>query len=237
MRSLHTLAALLSVLLFGLTPIACDKHAQEKKDIRAVYDAYNQTAENNDGPGQAKVLSANTLAHYDRLVKLGLSGKSADVMALPLCEQREILIMRNRATRKQLQGYSGKGYAIYATNQGWWSGFGDDEWKLRSIKVNGDAADARIVEDIPTYTIRPSFRSSLRASARASRKKPREFPVRFVREGTEWKIDETTLFPRMNEEIAAAAKSYRMSHRDFLMAWEEDESGKEVTFQIWDPMK
>lgn len=226
------------LLLFGVGLPACDKHAEQKKAIREVYDTYNQTAESGDGPGQAAVLSANTLTHYDKLLKIGLNGKADEVMALSPSAQHEILAMRNRATRKQLQGYTGKGYVIHAVKQGWWSGFGDDEWKLRSIKVNGDSAEARIVEDIPTYTISQSYRSSLRSSARIERnRKPREYPIRFVCEDGKWKVDETTLFPRFDAEATAAAKAYRVSMRDFLMAWEEDESGKEVTMKIWDPMK
>lgn len=233
-------ALLLGILCLGLS--AC-KEKPEQQAVRQAWDAYSSAIESADGPTVAKHSSDSTLKYYERLLKTGLEMPAQQVWALPPIEMREVLMMRNRATRSQLKGYTGKGYIIYSTNQGWNLGGGDDtEWEFRDIKVTGDKATARMVEVIPRNIAMDlaglSRRASLRAAARRERKRePRSYALSFVKEEQVWKFDETTLHPRFNNEITLAAKQFRMPVREMLMDIESEESGKDVSMKTWDPMR
>ena len=235
-----TLSALLvSILCLGLG--VC-KEKPEQQAVRQAWEAYSTAMESMDGPTVAKHSSDSTLKYYERLLKTGLTAPAQQVWGLPPVEMREVLMMRNRATRSQLRGYTGKGYLIYATNQGWGLGGGDDtEWKFTEIKVTGDKATAKMVEVIP-MSVRNlavlSRRARVREAARRERQRQaRSYTLSFVLEESVWKFDETTLHPRFNNELSLAAKQFRVPMREILMDLESDESGKDGTMKTWDPMK
>lgn len=238
---LRSLAAGL-VVLAACLPLAGCKEKPEQQAVRQAWETYQTAIENLDGQTVAKHCSASTHAHYDRLIKAGLDMPAQQVWGLRPLDMREVLMMRNRATRSQLKGYTGKGYIIYSTTQGWNLGGGDEtEWEFRDIKVTGNAATARMVEVIPRNLVMDlaglSRRARLRAAARRERREPRSYTLSFVREDEVWKFDETTLHERFNNELTLAAKQYRMPVREMLMELESDESGKEVTMKTWEPMR
>jgi hypothetical protein len=229
-------AALTFVLSTG-----CEKDKEQKAALRAVWAEYTRTANDNDGPGAAKILNKNALAYYDKILKAGLTAKASEVAAMRPCDQFEICRMRNRATRKELQGYTGKGFVIYTTNQGWYSGFGDEDFVLKNIKINGSTATAELTEVIPdqfSFASNFSWRARLREEIRKkNQKQARKYPLKFEMEDGVWKIDDTSLQARTDEELIAAAKAYRMSVQRYIMAWEEAEWGKDVSPTVWEPMK
>lgn len=218
----------------------CEKDKADKDALRTLWVEYARTANDSDGQGAAKILNKNSLSYYDKILKTGLTAKAGEVMAMRPSEQLEICRMRNRATKSQLQGYSGKGFVIYTTNQGWYAGFGDEDFVLKNIRLMGSSATAEIHEVIPPelrFARSYSWRARLREEIRKNNKKARQYPLKFEKEDGKWKIDDTSLLARWDEEIITAAKAYRMNVRDYIMAWEEFESGREVSMSVWEPMK
>lgn len=226
-------------LILGGT--GCDQHSEQKKAILKTWTDYNTALANTDGQTAARLLSKASIDRYQTLIRKGLDAKSAEVLAMSPCDMAEILTMRNRATRAQLNGYAGKGYVIYAVNNGWWGAFDESEdWRFKVTKVEPDRATAVLTEIIhetvqrlPSMSLRGMVRNSM-TSERT--RKGREYTITFVNEDG-WKLEESSMLARVNQEIQTTAKAARLSVRDFLMFIEEEDSGKEVKASIWDPMR
>lgn len=132
---LMLLAAVLPLVITGCK----DEHAADKQAIQVVWENYDRANVEKDGNTAAGLFTKNTIAHYDKLLKLGLNAKLAECQALSPHEWAEVVLMRNRGKRSMLGLLNGHGYIVYATQQGWYAESGG-QLSLKKIKVSGDSA-------------------------------------------------------------------------------------------------
>jgi hypothetical protein len=234
--------ALLAVALGG-----CDKHSLEKQAINATWD---KLAAAQTGAQQADLLSKSTIDYYTRVIKNALDSPAKDVLSYPPNDQRIILRIRHRCKRSELRTINGRGLVILEAERGWdgENAIDPEEWSLTNIRVAEDAngvATGRATAEIYNPDWEAEYRSSsfARSLSRSSRRltqaveKPPRYPIDFVNEGGEWKIDEIAAFTQVDKEITDTAKKLKMSVKDFLERLEEDQSGEPVPKDIWGPMK
>lgn len=193
---------------------ACDNQSPDRRAIEAVWASWDRVNLNRDGEGAAKLYSSSTLEHYARVLKLGLDAKPDELARLTPMELREIATMRNRATREDLEKLDGRGYARFAAASGWYDIDSGGDAKLGPIKITGDIAGADV-----RFDGRKAWR------------------VQFVREGGEWKLDETTMYDFSSQAYRDEAKEAGLSLQDYFEALEEDETGQPVSKDLWQPMK
>lgn len=206
-------ASVVLILLAAVAP-ACDKHAAEKDTIRMVWNDYSTAYNNSDGKTLADSVTKSTIDHYTRLLSKALTASQKDVFALTPVEQRDIIRIRNRASKSQIKGYTGKGYLIYSTNQGWFAESNLSELKVTTISINGDSASAAL-----TYEGEVVARK-----------------LQFVKEDGAWKFDHTSLFPIINDSMQRRAGMLRVSMRDYVQSREQQAYGS-LKPTVWEPMK
>lgn len=236
---LHRLLLVIFAVL-SVAHIGCDKNAKEKAEIRAAFNQVRDGNHSSDGQGMTAVLTQRTFDHYAKIVKMGMDSKAQDVWNLQPCDMYEVLRMRNRAKRAQLKSLDGKSYLIFACKEGWFS-HDAEGWELGKINVAGDTALGTVhhPEWEAAYAKQQVASVLSRRSMRYGDKldKPFTYTCQFIKEGGVWKLDEPSMHNEYNRRINDAAKEARMSVRDFLMAFEEEESGNDIKMNIWDPMK
>lgn len=232
---------LLALLLAAVASfVGCDKQkSADQEAIRKLWDEWHRVNTQRDGVAAINVYSSDTFDYYARVVKLAMDAKQEEIFKEDFVTIREILRMRCRATRKQLQRLDGRAYTAFATSQGWYASDGDP-MVLKDIRIAGDFATAVMYDPEALKEYRADQLSSAlsrRRSRRNRAEKPPEYPVGFVREGGFWKLDEKTLYPTWNEWFAEERKFAGINMRDFLMEIEREETGNPVPMSVWNPMK
>jgi hypothetical protein len=240
MRTFTRLTVLVLLLCPALLSIGCDKYAEDKALIQTLWDELDRVTESRDGAGAVAIFSESSFKWYDELVKKGLDAPSKEVWAMPPTKMREVLLMRHRGTRKKLKGLDGKGYVRLAVSEGWWSG-AEGMWAIKDISVTGDWGEAKMYDREWAEAYQQDRIDSLLSRRRrflgGKVDKPPEYTIKFVKEGGNWRLDETSMHPVFDELISEWAKEEQKSIRDFLMLVEELETDEEMKMSVWEPMK
>lgn len=207
------LAALLAL------PGCEDPNAEEVAAIRASLRKLDEANRNCDGAAAVAVMSSRGLAEYDRVVRLALDATAAEVHELLPGEMWHVIQLRHRLTRRELEAMDGRAYQEYATGNCWYS-FDDDEGSydesIGAIHVSGDTAYGDILDE---------------------RGRKSGVQAHFEREDGVWKLNEFS-FDRYNDEVLLElAAEEGLPIAEYLVLWEELETGDPVPDSIWDPMR
>jgi hypothetical protein len=197
-------AGLLLALLAGLLAAGCDSRAAAVK--QAMTDLI-EANENRDGDKVASMYSRSTIEHYDGAIKRALSAKKAEIRALPLNEQIEILGMRTKHSLADLRTLDGRQYIKRAVRDGRWA----VEWGVEDyggIRVQGSTAWMEVKK--PDTRVRTAGRWRQRDMRKTHN-------VRFYLEDDAWKLDETSLFDVWNEVIRDELNDSGMQEEEFLL--------------------
>jgi hypothetical protein len=242
-RILSLLSIVLSLLLTG-----CDKSAADRQAIQKLWTDIEKANTSQDGISVGIMYSKSTYDHYTRLIKLAVSGTRGEVLKEPPSAIAEILGMRLKYKKKQLEKFDGRGFIAYATSQGGWN-TGADGMILKSFKFTGDTCNAKMYDEAamqeyrdakttPSFTLRSRRRFGWMSTGRSRNiEKPPEIPVRFVREDGLWKLDETSMFPNTDNLLLAMAREERMKLPDLLVELALAEHDGPVPKDLWEPMK
>lgn len=196
---------------------ACDKDAPDKEEIQAVVDRIDEANENSNGEAAASLFTAESIARYGPVIKLGLDGKRKEIEALDAWDMFEVFLMRTHARRKDIQGLDPRSYVVYATSKGWYSGGDTTRSELRRIRImrSGEEAIADVYfdgEDAHTK-------------------------LRFLREDGVWKLDENSWRAPFNRSIREMASDYEVTIPEAVMQLVEEQTGKKPPPTVWNPMR
>lgn len=211
------------VVTFGLIALCLpgceDPHAQDKAAIRASLRQLDEANEECDGPGAVAVMSSQGIADYTRLVKMALDAPREKVIVMGASEKLQIIQLRNRLTRTELEKMDGAAYQAHATGECWYF-MGDDyvgyEGSIGDIDVMGDMAYGHILDE-------DGDDSGLLAE--------------FAREDGVWKVNEFSFHRQWDEWMHEWAGLERMTEDELIVRLEEIEWGKDIRDSIWDPMR
>lgn len=205
-----TLLALVTLIMVP----ACDTGSADREAVRDAIEQYYTAYAANDGAKVVGLVTNSTIRWYDRMLSMGRDGTAQQIANLTSQEKWEILMMRNRNTKAQIKDMDGRAYFIHATSKGYYVN-DDVKVDLPRIRIMGTTAIAPVTID----------------------GEDSDLEARFFKEDGSWKIDETTLYPVYCKWIELGARFERMTVEQFLIATEEDETGKKVRSDIWDRMR
>lgn len=204
---------LLAAVLLALFPFLTGCEPAEAGDVQYYYDAINRAFDSADGQGAVALLARRSIEQYDHAVQMAKTGTREQIKNLPGVERGDILMMRHRLTPEELAPLDGRAWLILATDRGWMAHDPDEvRLELGRITVNGDTASAEIVVE------------GERTGAFYD----------FVREDGVWKLDWIRVDKLFNRWIAEGAAEAGMSEDEYLIMWEEQETGRPVRPDIWD---
>jgi hypothetical protein len=220
MGLLISIVRVCAVLLVWVCLPGCqDPDAAEKAAIRATLRQLDEANEACDGAAAVAVMSSEGLAEYTRLVKLALDAPREKVLVLGSSDKQQIIQLRNRLTRRELEKMDGAAYQQHATGECWYS-MGEDyegyEASIGKIDVMGDMAYAHILDE-------DGKDSGLLAE--------------FSREDGVWKVNEFSFHRQFDEWTREWASLEGMTDDELLVRLEEIDWGKDVRDSIWDPMR
>lgn len=185
----------------------------DRQAIRATMQEVDALTDASRGEEAAALMAPESFDYYERLRRIALDGAAREVHALPAVEQAEVLSMRNRMDRAQLDALDGRGWVVHAVNQGWWRD--EESWDVGRVRVRGNSASGTAFIDGEETIL----------------------TIHFVRVGDRWTVDQRQVDPEWESAIADAAAAEDKSVPEILVQWEEEETGRPVRKDIWDPMK
>lgn len=213
--------AAVCVLMFG-TPGCKDPHAEDKAAIRQMMRDYHQANQDRSGSTVVSMMSPETLAHYDQILRLALDGTAAQVRARSAFDKMEIVMLRALSSRKELKGLDGLGYQIMATNKGWYADEENqyDTWTDGmadlSVDTTGDGAWCYILEN----------------------HKRTAHTLKFEKKNGRWLFDERSIHPYVEWWIKEEAKLSGLPEDEIIIQSVEDFHEIEIDRKtIWQPMK
>lgn len=185
----------------------------EAAAVRRGFAVYEAALRSRDGAGAVGAVTANSLAYYDRIRKLALSGTRDELAALDGTERMLVLGMRRDAPLELLTEASAGGLVAHAVSEGLISDRGAVKTELGEVEVDGDVALAAIVVDGT----------------------PTEGRLRFVREDDVWKFDLEYAMRTSFGLIAVLAERTGLSEDEVIFRLMAQGGAGEPGPEIWTP--
>ncbi len=174
---------------------------------------YKAAILNKDGQTAAEWVTSGTFQMYQRQIDLARFGTKRELKKLPIGEQLQILIMRLRMPRQQLQTMDGRQAFIYAVTAGWSGSEGLSSLETARATVRGPLASS------------PTLRMQRRLKG----------DFRYRLEDGRWKLDVTELFQNSQAAFTKIAKESGMKEAEFIEALLEQALGTAPPPQMWVP--
>jgi len=209
----HFRAALLIPFLAISLATKAEESASETK-IRDCFKQYRTALLNTDGAAAAETVNAATIAYYENMRDLSLSGDKAAVEKQSLINRMMIFSMRLRMDPKELAAMNGKRIVGHAVNKGWISQASVARASLGKIAEQGNTAKAEFAVD-----------------GKAS-----GFFILFSNDGAEWKFDLTSLFAPGELALKNVIEQQGKNENAFLFEILESATGKKVSEDVWKPL-
>ncbi len=218
----------LSIFLQG-----CDKHAQDRAAIGMVVERLVSASESGDGKTYADLIAADNLEYDSRTLKMALSGKKADILALPFSQRYEILLVRLLGNRKELKELDGKGYVAWAVTNGLYEYMPGPNADLETggLTFRGDEAYCDLV-----IKSERRVRLGRRGSTTITEEKPTPYTLRFALENGQWKFDRTTFTQALNIQIQTEINQAGVQEDNVLIGMLRESTGEQIPANIWNGM-
>ena len=209
-------AALFLFLVLLLVP-ACDEFAEDKEEIKTVFDNVNLYNNTKNGKAILECFTEESFAAYEPTIRVALDGTKEEVLALGPTERLEALMIRLMAKRKEVEKLSGREYCEFATSRGWYvtPPLEQTSDTLKKITVRGNNASGQLYSD--------GQKTGL--------------TMRFVKQGGNWRFDEPDAMAQWDQTWQQAASIEGASVTELILEELEARTGKEITDAIWKPMK
>ena len=177
-----------------------------------VFETYKKALLARDGEAAAVTVSAGTIAYYEEMRKLALTGTRTEVKQRRLIDRLFVVVERVRVPVDELRSSDGRRLLILGVKEGWINAESVERLGVASFSTRGDQATARMAVGGETTPLEMIFR----------------------REGGQWRVDLTSLFPAMNFALQTLAKDAGISDDDLIFRSVEAVSGKAVDDSIYD---
>jgi len=203
------------LLLLPILFVACSDRGPEDDvaEIRACYDNYFAALIAGEGDKAAELVDSNTIAHFDRMLGLALTGDSMTVSGLDPMDKLTVLPMRMQIAPEALKSMNAKQAVAHSVSDGLMANEGPKGLELGTVSVEGDKAKAPLkMHGFPT---------------------PASFT--FQRENGAWKIDLTSLFDLSRMAFQQMGAGNGEEGNSILLKLLEENSGVAVPEGIWHP--
>ncbi len=226
---LSLLAAI--VLLFQA---GCDKHGQDRKTIERVFDRAIAASAEKDGTTYASLVTKDGLDDSAKSLKLALTGKKAEVAALPMPRRYEILLVRLMGSKAEIKDLDGKGFVEWQVTTGLQNYNIQPEGYFGLGKIT--FADNTHASGVITMAAATRRTSQDFDSYRSVARMPTPYSVRFLLEEGQWKFDLSGFDAAVDYEIRKRIKATGLPEDAALLKLLNQITGKEVPQKIWNGM-
>jgi hypothetical protein len=206
------IAAAVAALALASSAAAARAGGDDAKAVKSTFKAYQNALLKKDGPGAAAVVDRGTIAYYQRVRDLAVSGKPDEVKKLPILDKLMVVRMRHQVPLAQLKAMDGKAALAFGVSQGW---VGDNVAKVEAgpVEVTGDRATV-------TFMVGG---------------KPTPVKLALQREGGAWRIDLVSLFALSSGAFKNRQAESGKSEDDFVLELVGQLAAKPVPATIWNP--
>lgn len=225
-----TLAVLAAIALMFQS--GCDKHGQDRQVIKFTFDNTFKAANEHDGAVFVNQLSSESVAYYTRTLQVALSGRKADVQALPLHQRYEVLLTRLLGKRAELKDMDGKAFAEWSINSGLWDYIPEPNLDLDLGYLTFTQTDA--IGKLKA-NVQRTQRSRRFGSRQVMRQESTPYTVRFVLENGQWKYDNTAYSKAIEGEIKDYVKGAKDEGAELLKLL-GDVTDRSIPPTIWNGM-
>lgn len=202
----------MSLLFFTPCIAFCQNDQQAIKDAFAIY----KNAIMNDRETDAiAYMDIRTLDYYKHILSLVKSADSITLDSQHLLDKFTVLNIRHIATKKQILAFDDKSIIAFVIKNGMMGKNTLEGFELGKITIKDKTAKALILEDGA---------------------KSNKF-YNFYKDGSQWKIDFTSLFPAEEKETMQVIKNSGKSENEFMIGMLEIMSDKKVNPNIWKKIK
>ena len=185
------------------------------KSVQDVFDQYKSAIIAEDGKKAIEYMDIRTLEYYKKLLHHVLSADSLTLESLSLMEKFSVLSIRHMATKKEILAFTDKSFIDFTVKNGMMGKNTLEGYTLGKITVKDKFAKAQILEE-----------------GKKSNK-----VYHFYSDGTNWKIDITSLFPIEEKETEDFIKQTGKPENEFLLGMLELMTQKAPNPSIWKKIK
>ncbi|MEX2081304.1 MAG: hypothetical protein WEC33_06780 [Dehalococcoidia bacterium] len=141
--------SLVALLLCALTACLLPGCENPEEDIDLTVSELEDASARRNGAAFVALLAPESFTHYDRMIQLALNATPKQLQSMSIMDKLDIVMMRNRMKRKDLEAIDGKAWIAKAVGEGWYEAEGGDEADVheRNITVRGSTATVEIIYD------------------------------------------------------------------------------------------
>ncbi len=183
--------------------------------IQEVFNNYKAAIMADQETKAIEYMDTRTLDYYKNILHLVIYADSLTLDAQPLLDKFTVLNIRHIATKKQILAFDDKSIIAFTIKNGMMGKNTLENFTLGKITVKDKTAKAQLIEN---------------------GKKSEKF-YNFYSDGTQWKIDYTSIFPAEEKETADLIKNSGKTDNEFMIGILEIMSEKKVSPNIWKNIK
>jgi len=190
--------------------------SQDKtQPIRDVFDNYKSAIMAGENSKAIEFMDTRTLDYFKMIHEYVLTADSLTLESLSIMDKFTVLSIRQMATRKEILAFTDKSIIDFTIRKGMMGKNTVEGFTLGKISVKDNFAKAQILEE----------------------EKKSDKYYHFYSDGTQWKIDITSLFPAEEKETAELIQQTGKTENEFILGILEIMSQKKVSPSIWKKIK
>lgn len=179
--------------------------------VRTVFEDYRVEVGAENGAVVPALVSADTIAHYDEVVRLARSAGPSEIAALGMMDRMMVARLRVQEP-PAFASMDGAGLLVYGVDEGMIDAAALEGNTLGEVRIDGDRAYAEMqVEGEPVGV-----------------------DWEFVRAGSGWTFDLAAGFPLINEALTQVAADNEMTEDEFIFMAVEMVTGTPVDISVYD---
>lgn len=213
-RLFFVVAALMAMFSLG----ACVDNG--KAELEQSINEYEDALRNKDGAKAIQYVAQGTFDHYSQVIQYARTYTAEQVAQLSPYMQYHVLGVRAELKPEEVKTFDGRQYMETSISRGYWiAGLGD-----------GSVA--------PKTTIK-MYKGYATVDTEGFRKNSPPIRTYYLKDEASgrWQIDFSRDIPGMDQAIRDYARLTRMSEREAVIEWVEDDIGASLPATVWNPPK
>lgn len=216
-------------LVLALSLLAASCGEDELAAIEQTMQELDAAAARQDGETFVTLLAPESFDYYDQLLKRALNAEYRTIQTLSITEKHELLVMRNRCTRKELEPMDGRAWVVHAVNKGWYGGITLEDESVFDKRIEQRGSTAHLIITYDAFQRRGTGEGSGQRVTDT---------LTFIKIEDRWLADWRRPSVLLERLIKMADNRSDRTVNQILEGIESRISGKDVTWEIWEkPMK
>lgn len=205
------------MVFLGILALSFYKKTSSPEDvlIRETFEKYKTAILNDQGEEAVKYVDSRTLKYYGNILESVKNDNKEKVNSLSISDRLSVLLIRQMASRQEIQSFDAKTFFVYFVNKGMVGKNGVANNSIGTIINSGNFAKGELVIN----------------------KKNSTLYLHFYKENDMWKIDLTSLLTIANIAVQQVIKTVGQSEEEFIFSSIEMVTGKKPDESVWNPIK